>query len=167
MRVIAPFGGDGLASIPFHNRGKLNMNRIYSALTSHRDKVAKGEKGFTLIELLIVVIIIGVLAAIAIPIYLSVQGNARDASAKSSVTEAKTAVVAYLTQEGVVPTTAEGIELAEYFESADIPITYFGLGEEFCISAQYQTTGKIYKITDSSSVNDDETDVTACTTVAG
>jgi type IV pilus assembly protein PilA len=60
----------------------------------------RAQQGFTLIELMIVVAIIGILAAVAIPSYQNYTAKAKFTSAQSEIAAGKTAVDAFLNENG-------------------------------------------------------------------
>jgi type IV pilus assembly protein PilA len=73
------------------------------------------ESGFTLVELLVVMLILGLLAAIAIPSFFNQRDKARDADAKAGVRTAQTAMETYATDNqgsyaGAADTDLEAIE---------------------------------------------------------
>jgi prepilin-type N-terminal cleavage/methylation domain-containing protein len=110
-------------------------------------------KGFTLIELLIVVVIIGILAAIAIPKFASTKEKAYLASMKSDLRNLVTAEEAYFADNtkylagnatnpggGVAPTPLDAT--TQYVPSAGVTITAALSGKGWNATATHSSTSK-------------------------
>lgn len=84
----------------------------------------KAQQGFTLIELMIVIAIVGILAAIALPAYQDYIVRSKMSEPLAALAEAKTTVAEYVAANGGYPTdldaTSFGINTSNRFGSSDI-----------------------------------------------
>jgi len=96
-------------------------------ITRLRNK--KEDEGFTLIELLVVVVIIGVLVAIAVPVYLNYRKGAADKSAQSDARGAISAIEQFYTDNNnTYPATHASLNDGTTGNGNSVDLTLTGTG---------------------------------------
>jgi len=119
-------------------------------------KNLKNAKGFTLIELLIVIAIIGILAAIAIPQFNQYKARAYDSDVKSNLHNLYLACKAYWADNGsgvdCTPTIAQGTAYG-YIQSAAVTVTGSGLETTWAgTGTNKNNTAKTFTIDDKGTI---------------
>lgn len=106
-----------------------------------------GEGGFTLIELLVVIIIIAILAAIAIPMYLSQRQKGWNANIQSDLRNAAVAQESYFTDStpSSYTTVLTNLEDNGYNKSANINLTLStGTSAGYCMQAEHASNPGVW-----------------------
>jgi type II secretion system protein G len=90
--------------------------------------IEKNEKGFTLIEIMIVLAIIGILSAIAVPSFLSYRSKAFDTTAKVDLKNTMKFLDLYYLENDTYPATKDDLLAAGFNLSKDVSFTKYDIG---------------------------------------
>jgi general secretion pathway protein G len=104
----------------------LNFRRNSDFLSTAGENTI-GVSGFTIVELIIVLAILGVLAAIAVPAYVGYQTKAKIGTATSDIAAIAMKLNVYIGDNGIGPTTLADIHCDNYLDPWGRPYKYFNI----------------------------------------
>jgi type IV pilus assembly protein PilA len=114
---------------------------MLTALNKKRD-----ERGFTLIELMIVIAIIGILAAIAIPQFSSYRKRAYNSAAQSDLKNAATAEEAYFVDNSTYCTRSDLTSANLFNPTENVLVSAGGDANTYIITAYHSAGDKTYTL---------------------
>lgn len=113
---------------------------MINALVLKLVKSNKTNDGFTLVELLVVIIIIGILSAIALPSFLGATAKAKQTSAKTTIGAVNSAQNAFRTENNSFASDMEALALGLPTEDANYTFDVVGNADTATIAATPKDT---------------------------
>ena len=106
----------------------------------------KSQQGFTLIELLIVVAIIGILAAIAIPQYSQYRTNAQNSAAESELRNMQTALEGHYATESQYPNNFSNLDTFESSSEVNVDYSSGSSNNEYEACSSHSSASKTFYV---------------------
>ncbi len=131
------------------------MFERYREIQKRRESGDASESGFTLIELLIVIVVLGILAAIVVFSLTGVSGQSKQAACTSDAKSVEIAADAYQAAKGTYPASV-GVLVGSYLHSAP------GSGNGYTIGLD-TATDSVSITNNTTNVTHDFVDTTGCT----
>jgi general secretion pathway protein G len=103
-----------------------------------RSVVKSKSKGFTLVELIVVVLILGILAAVAAPKFFDTATDARQSGTKQSLNVLRDAIELYRSQNGSYPPAATFVAALQPYLKGPFPKVQIGANQNANVAASTQ-----------------------------